>query len=475
MAGAFAFGPFQLDPARRRLTASGEPVAISDRHFDILLVLVDRASRIVAKDELLTAGWQDVAVGDNSLEQAISSLRRVIGEMPAGGSYIETVARRGYRFVAPVERLVARESDAALDALLAPHRAFVEGRAALESLDAAQVKRALSVFEEAVRAAPEYAVARVGLATACVMQFEATRADRSPDRDALARAAEHAREACRLDPQSAEGWATLGFVLGQTGERAHHTDAVAALQRATSLEPSNWRHHFRLATVSWGEARLRAAQRTLALVPGFPLAHWMTATVFVARQRLDDAERELTAGLASGAGADAGDARFRAIALFWLRGLIHLARGDEARALDDFHAELASGSVTHLYGRECAANTWYAIGALRRRQGRASDAAAAFETALTFIPNHPMARAAQGQPARDLSDGATALEVVSVQAANLVIADSHADAAQLVEQVLAFAPPGNAAWFLPVEPLLHVTAREDVWAGALAKLRSRAV
>ena len=243
MPGGFAFGPFTLDAARRRLMASGEPVALSDRHLDVLLVLVANAGRIVAKDDLVKAGWQDVAVGDNSLEQAISGLRRVLGEQTGGGPYIETVARRGYRFAASVERRVTRESDAALDALLAPHRAFVEGRAALESLDPAQVTRALAVFEDAVRTVPDHAVAHLGLATACVMRFEMTRADPAPDRDALARAAHHAREACRLDPHSAESWATLGFVLGQTGDRI---DALAALQRAKSLEPSNWRHHFDL-------------------------------------------------------------------------------------------------------------------------------------------------------------------------------------------------------------------------------------
>src|SRR6185436_6169727 len=98
-------------------------------------------------------------------------------------------------------------------------RAFVEGRAALESLDPAQVTHALGVFENAVASAPEYALAHVGLATACVMRFEMTRADPAPDRDSLGRAAHHAREACRIDPKLAEAWATLGFVLGQTGDQ----------------------------------------------------------------------------------------------------------------------------------------------------------------------------------------------------------------------------------------------------------------
>ena len=80
----FVFEAFELDPVRRRLTASGEPVAISERQLDVLLLLVVRAGQVVSKDDLLQAGWKDVAVGDNSLEQAISSLRRLLGTHPSG-------------------------------------------------------------------------------------------------------------------------------------------------------------------------------------------------------------------------------------------------------------------------------------------------------------------------------------------------------------------------------------------------------
>ena len=66
------------------------------------------------------------------------------------------------------------------------------------------------------------------------MQFEATRADRDPDVDAIRTAETHAREAVRLNPNSGEAWATLGFVLGRTD---HRGDALAALRRATTTEP----------------------------------------------------------------------------------------------------------------------------------------------------------------------------------------------------------------------------------------------
>jgi DNA-binding winged helix-turn-helix (wHTH) protein len=460
----FVFEPFALDPARRRLTKAGEPVTVSDRQVEILLRLVAQPGQIIAKDDLIAAAWQDVAVADNSLEQAISSLRRTLGTHPSGSAFIETVPRRGYRFGVAVERKAARESDEQLDALLAPHRAFVEGRAALETLERGQIARALEVFERAVAAVPEYASAHVGLANACSMRFETTRADPEPDSAALARAVHHARDACRLDPASAEAWATLGFTLGQAGRRL---DAIAAASRAATLEPDNWRHHFRVAYVSWGEARLHAAHRTLTLLPEFPLAHWLAATVYVARQALDEAERELAAGLSS----DFTRTKFGAVALHWLRGLIHLARGDEPRALAAFEQELAGESGGHMYARECCANTWYAIGALHLRHGRRDEAAPAFARALDRIAHHPLALAALNRDPTAVTDSSS---VALASAIRLALSGAHPAAARAIGGALATADEGNALWLLPVEPLLHVSADPDLWAEPLARLRSRA-
>ena len=479
----FVFEPFELDVAGRRLTASGEPAAISDRQLDILLLLVSRAGQIVAKDDLLQAGWRDVAVGDNSLEQAISSLRRVLGPRRDGAAYIETVPRRGYRFAVPVTPVAVRESDAALDALLAPHRAFVEGRALLETLERDSVRRARAVFEHALRDAPDYASAHIGLANACAMQFEMTRADPAPDRAAIALASRHAREACRLDPRSGEAWATLGFVLDRAGD---DLDARAAARRAVTLEPDNWRHHFRLSYASWGEERLRAAHQTLALLPGFPLAHWLAATVHVARQALAEAERELAAGLASDADELSSGARFNAVALHWLRGLLLLSRGDEAGAMAEFERELSSENDGQLYARECAANTWYAIGALKLRQGDRDAARDGFAQATARVAAHPMAAVglaaiasadASARPStgsRGAVDDGHAAEASMVRAARLVLGGDADAAGRAIADALAAAPPGNAAWTLPVEPLLHVTAAPAAWTLALARLRNRA-
>src|SRR5262245_2980858 len=400
-----------------------------------------------------------------------------------GPEYIETHARRGYRFAADVTRSETRETDDALEALLAPHRMWIEGRAALETLERDQIVHARDVFDRVVTQVPEQAPAHVGLANACAMQFEMTRSDREPDRAALQVALTHAREACRLDAQYGEAWATLGFVLDRTGD---HADALAALRRAVALEGDNWRHRIRLSYASWGEERLREARRTLALLPGFPLAHWLAASVHVARQALAEAERELTAGIEAQRAETGGATRFTGIALLWLRGLIRFGAGDDVEALADFESELSNETSGHLYARECCANTYYAIGALRLRRGEPAEARAAFEQTLARVPIHPMARAGlaviaarEGRaaaPAAAVRDAPESVEAVIARAAVIVQVAGDAglsSAVASIEQALAAAPAGPAGWLIPIEPLLGVQSRADAWAPVLARLRTR--
>jgi DNA-binding winged helix-turn-helix (wHTH) protein len=476
----FAFDSFELDTFARRVTRAGQAIAVADRHFDVLYCLVSHAGELVTKDALVTAGWGDVAVTDNSLEQAISALRRALGSRADGSPYIETVPRRGYRLTGAAERRIARATDESLDLLMAPHRAWLEGRAALETLEAEHIARAHRDFGQVLEAFPDHSMAHVGLANACAMRYEMTRADAEPDRDALTRAMHHAREGCRLDPGAAEAWATLGFVLGCAGKPV---DALAALRRAVTLEPDNWRHHFRLGYAGWGEERLREARRALALLPGFPLAHWLAATVHVARNALDEAERELKSGIA-GEEAQGANARFNSVALHWLLGLVLLARGDEAGALAEFERELVAESSGHLYARECCSNTWYAIGALRLRKKQHAEAQQAFAQALERVPNHrlvQMVMLAQSEPAMaGKTDGIVSVltdrpfEQQFGAAVTRELMGRTAVAATVLEQALASAPPGNVGWLVPVEPLLNVSANPDAWAAVLSRLRTRA-
>ena len=473
-ADIYRFGPFQLDSGRRRLLRGSDPVLLPDRHLEILLQLAANAGRTISKDDLIAAAWHDVAVADNSIEQAISSLRKALGPRADGGPYIETLSRRGYRFSGAVERGKPRESDASLDARLAPYRAFVEGRAALETLDRDALARARTAFAEALRAEPDDAAAHIGMANACALTFESTRTHASPDLEALRHAAHHGREGCRLDPSSGEAWSTLAFVLHRSGSAA---EAIAAARKAVTLDPGNWHHQLRLAFVSWGEERLRAAHRVLTLCPGLALAHWFAATVFIARQAFDTALDELRPGCASQDAQRTEGGRFKAVGLHLLHGLVLAARGKEEGALEEFARELEFEADGQLYARECSANTWYAVGAIHLRNGRRADADAAFREALNRVPAHPLAAALCGADvtgAKSRLAGMNDVDLAMANAAALILNGKHELAARVCGEALAHAEAGPAGWLLPVDPLLNPLRHPDVWARTLAMLRDRA-
>ena len=98
----YRFGPYTLDPAAYRLLRGAEVVQLSPKIIDLLLYLVARQPALVSKEDLFKALWPDVAVTDNALTQAVSELRQALGDDPSKPAYVQTVARRGYRFIAPV-------------------------------------------------------------------------------------------------------------------------------------------------------------------------------------------------------------------------------------------------------------------------------------------------------------------------------------------------------------------------------------
>jgi adenylate cyclase len=108
----YQFGPYTLDPGAYRLLRDGEVVQLSPKIIDLLLYLVARQPALVSKEDLFKALWPDVAVTDNALTQAVSELRQALGDDPSKPTYVQTVARRGYRFIATVTIPAAAASSA---------------------------------------------------------------------------------------------------------------------------------------------------------------------------------------------------------------------------------------------------------------------------------------------------------------------------------------------------------------------------
>jgi TolB-like protein/DNA-binding winged helix-turn-helix (wHTH) protein len=102
----FRFGEYFLNVAERRLLCRGESVALTPKAFDTLLLLVKNAGHLVEKEAFLKQLWPNVFVEESSLAQNISVLRKVLGDDGNGSKFIETVPKRGYRFVAEVREAV---------------------------------------------------------------------------------------------------------------------------------------------------------------------------------------------------------------------------------------------------------------------------------------------------------------------------------------------------------------------------------
>lgn len=140
------FGRFRIDPEQRLLLRDQEPIPLSPKAFELLLVLAQRNGQVVLKEELMNLLWPDTFVEESNLGQHIFQLRKALGESAQSPAYIVTVPGRGYRFAQKVRTASAEDDEEIV----------------LESHSQSRV-----VIEEETRAAPPPGVAtkfRIGLA-----------------------------------------------------------------------------------------------------------------------------------------------------------------------------------------------------------------------------------------------------------------------------------------------------------------------
>jgi Tol biopolymer transport system component/DNA-binding winged helix-turn-helix (wHTH) protein len=111
---SYEFGPFRLDLSEHQLLRGGVPVPLTPKTFELLRVLVQHAGHLVEKDTLLKEVWPDNFVEEGALNRSISVIRKLLGE-GTGRKYIETVPKRGYRFIAPVTELRSESGASRVD------------------------------------------------------------------------------------------------------------------------------------------------------------------------------------------------------------------------------------------------------------------------------------------------------------------------------------------------------------------------
>src|ERR1051325_11801581 len=99
----YEFGKFRCDPGDHLLLCEGTPISLAPKAFEILVVLIESNGRLLTKEELMQKVWPGTFVEEANLTINISALRKVLGDTTGNQQFIETVPKRGYRFLATVK------------------------------------------------------------------------------------------------------------------------------------------------------------------------------------------------------------------------------------------------------------------------------------------------------------------------------------------------------------------------------------
>jgi len=146
------FGPFRIDPEQRLLLRDQQPIPLSPKAFDLLLVLALRSGQVVLKDDLMKQLWPDTFVEESNLGQHVFQLRKALGERAQDHAFIATIPGRGYRFV-PKVRTVPVVSEEIVVQSHERSRMVIEEETLPERPSAAQVVTRRRIHPAAVLAA----------------------------------------------------------------------------------------------------------------------------------------------------------------------------------------------------------------------------------------------------------------------------------------------------------------------------------
>jgi DNA-binding winged helix-turn-helix (wHTH) protein/tetratricopeptide (TPR) repeat protein len=234
----FYFGGFTLDVDERRLQRGAEPARVAPKAFDVLVELLRHPGRLVSKAELLARVWPDSFVEEGILTVHMSALRRTLGDETRPSTYIETVARSGYRFVAPVRRVDDPDDDApALNPVMRPVELYERvgrGRSHLQTGSYLELPSAVASFRAALEIDGTYAPAAAGLARARCAQAELHTV---PHLEAFDEAKALAIRALAIDVACVDAHVALGSVLFL--REWDWPAAERSLRRGLALDPAH--------------------------------------------------------------------------------------------------------------------------------------------------------------------------------------------------------------------------------------------
>jgi len=122
----YEFGEFRVESADRRLLRNGQPISLTPKVFETLLALVRSGGHVVEKDELMKLVWPDAFVEEANLARNVWALRKALDDDNGEHRYIETVSKRGYRFIAMVRESPSQSVDVVVQRRVRAHIAAIE-------------------------------------------------------------------------------------------------------------------------------------------------------------------------------------------------------------------------------------------------------------------------------------------------------------------------------------------------------------
>lgn len=288
----FVSGEWTVAPTRNLLLRGNEEVRVEPRVMDVLVHLVERAGEVVSKEELVERVWEGRYVTDDVLTVTVYGLRKALGDDARQPRYIETVSRRGYRWIAPVQFEAAAPESAAITAA-APLQAETprRRRVAWRGIAAAAAVL-LALF--ATGAARRLTLPHRGRHVATAESHEEYLKGRyfldQRSLQGLQQALEHFRRAVTLDPQDPAALAGLADTysgmadFGVASPAEMRPQAVTKAQRALALDPQSAEGHEALGRAQflfdWSfSAAERSLSRSLSLdadyMPAYQAMAWL--------------------------------------------------------------------------------------------------------------------------------------------------------------------------------------------------------
>ena len=299
----YAFGEFELDVGERTLERrpGGERIVISEEAFRTLVQLVRNSGALVTREAILATVWPGVLVEEGNIGKAIHAIRRALGDGSGKRTYVETIPKHGYRFVAGVTRIeettagassAAPSLKAALPGRSPAYDLYIRGKVKTGGENIDDTNQAIALLEAAVRLDPSCAGAYAQLARAySTSSFKFTSQDEG--RRLRENADVALAKALDLEPNLAEAQFARGVILWTKAKGFPHEQAIRAFQKSLELDPDADETHHQLSMVYSHVGLLDEAQRHVAraidLNPNNTMARFRVSVYAAWQGRFEDA------------------------------------------------------------------------------------------------------------------------------------------------------------------------------------------